>query len=200
MKILGLDYSINCGTACILADDKIHYILPEQHLSKVKFNCLGYKNETPFNTAVTLVEQIKALLPTCDMIAIEGASFGSQGRHSDIGEGLGRILFQLEDFYPDATILRPAPTSVKKFATGSGKAQKDMMIKKWAHETHSEIAWTKGTKKYASRINDASPFSDIADSYFMMRWAQNAYYQLKPTNPFYKPTVYTVPIGDMNIN
>jgi hypothetical protein len=141
-----------------------------------KFNLphIGYDNSTLYQSAKTFFQAIESVRvssgETVTKIGIEGASFGSFGRHSDIGESLGRLLYLFEDNnYP--TPSRPAPTSIKKFATGSGKALKADMILAWSKSTGETVRMTK-MSKLLSKIDEKSPWSDIADAYWIMKWVE----------------------------
>ena len=168
-NIIGIDFSMNCAVGCIKYDSKIEYLMPEKHSGK--FSAKYYQNDTPSNSATTF----SALLPVehPSIIAIEGGSFSSVGRTFDISECLGRLLYRLESMYPGVTIIRPSPKTIKKFATGSGNATKADMITAWSKETGNPIQYKYHKKtKVQLGINEDSPWSDIADAYYMMRYAE----------------------------
>lgn len=178
--IIGIDFSIKAGTTCMKTPDNIFYIVPgdhyEKHHKNFPSNSIPYDNSSLFNSATGTATRIRENFDrrTRAFTAIEGHSYGSVGRHSDIAEALGRLLYCLESDYPGVTIIRPSPKTIKKFATGDGNATKAQMISAWAKETGNPIQYKyhKRTKVQLG-INEDSPWSDIADAYYMMRYAED---------------------------
>jgi crossover junction endodeoxyribonuclease RuvC len=76
-----------------------------------------------------------------DAICIEGFSFGSKGQGVSIQYGIGWAI-RVELVRNGYTYYEIPPTSVKKFATGTGNVKKENMIlpiyKRWGFEDDSD--------------------------------------------------------------
>jgi len=100
-----------------------------------------------------LQEFVRGLSPI--FTAIEGPSLYSVNRADDLGDLRGRLSLTMEDL--GSPVLRVAPTSVKKFATGNGGASKNKMI------SAAEDFWN---QKMTEDEADASWLAYIAYAYF----------------------------------
>ncbi|MGW1180106.1 crossover junction endodeoxyribonuclease RuvC [Streptomyces drozdowiczii] len=84
------------------------------------------------------------LLGTVTQVCYEGYAYGSKFRREELGELGGMMKLALVQVYPPHLLHAVAPTTVKKFVTGSGRADKDKMIlavyKRWQHESSSHDA------------------------------------------------------------
>jgi hypothetical protein len=60
------------------------------------------------------------------------------------------------------------PTVIKKLATGKGNANKEKMWDTFLEETHYDLYKVFGMKM--PKKKDASPISDIVDSYYLARY------------------------------
>lgn len=99
-----------------------------------------------------------------DRIGIEGYSMGSRGMVFNIGENTAVLKYRLyEGGYNFISI---APTTIKKFATGSGRADKKKMVETFHQKVSPNISQTifNSPEKYAS------PVSDIVDSYYIAKY------------------------------
>ena len=120
MNVVGIDASLTGTAVCILDQDG--NLTMSRHGSKpaagLAARMLRYEQMV---TAVRNdVKKSKA-----DLIIIEGYSYGSKGRSViDLGEYGGLLRNMLLDY---ARVLEIAPTSVKKYITGSGNAKKLLM-------------------------------------------------------------------------
>lgn len=81
------------------------------------------------------VDKLREILSHHDIIAaaIEGPALNAVNRADDLGQIRGTFLYVLAELGIPVTVL--PPTSVKKFATGSGSAGKEQML----HAAHH--AW-----------------------------------------------------------
>jgi len=99
----------------------------------------------------------------CEQVALEGYSFGSKGKVFHIAENTGVLKYKFWENRIPVDII--APTTVKKFATGKGNADKTKMHESFMAETdknlHQEIT---PLKKEVS-----NPVSDIVDSYYICK-------------------------------
>ena len=96
------------------------------------------------------------------IIQIEDYSFGSTGRVFHIAENLGLLKYKLKmECGWDYTLL--PPSVIKKFATGKGNANKDLMLHAFQEETHTNLGKVFDT-------TSKSPVSDVADAYFICKY------------------------------
>ena len=110
---------------------------------------------------------IKSFSP--EYIGIEGYSMGSRGMVFNIGENTGILKHLLyNDGYKHETI---APTKVKKFATGSGRADKVKMCETFTQETGIDL----GELIFNKPNRVTSPISDIVDSYWIAKFIFDKY-------------------------
>lgn len=96
-------------------------------------------------------------------IAIEGYSMGSKGKVFHIAENAGLLKHKL--WSKNLKFECPAPTQVKKFATGKGNANKLQMHDWFVNDTNLDVSQLLQTKV------DSNPCSDIVDAYFMCKFA-----------------------------
>jgi len=97
------------------------------------------------------------------VVTIEGVSFGSTGSAALIDlSGLNYMVRMacIEAEVPNVFIV--SPTQNKKFATGNGSAEKDVMISAWQKLEKHMI----GVEQYVK-------VDDIADAYFMARYGES---------------------------
>ena len=138
---IGIDYSMTSPAICIANGDSLsfHYLTSVKKFEgKFSGNVYGYvypdwtEPEERFHKisewAISVIEK------TCDpqwglntpmSVVIEGYSMGSKGKVFHIAENTGILKYKL--WQKNITFVTPAPTSIKKFATGKGNADKSMM-------------------------------------------------------------------------
>lgn len=97
------------------------------------------------------------------LIVIEGYSMGSKGQVFNIGENTGLLKYKLYKYQKKFSVA--APTTIKKFATGSGRADKDAMYDAFVAETNYDMKGNFGVK------TTKSPVSDIVDSYYLAKYS-----------------------------
>ncbi len=183
--IVGIDYSLNCATMCYESENGIKIVCSGLKLSQeVKRRAIELYPFVSFlsprlpHVQSSIADQFVSFILSDSKpeFVIEGASFGSVGRHSDIGEGLGRLLHAIEIKFPDTKIYRPAPTTVKKHATRSGKAKKPQMIEAWCKRLDLPLPQRYGKRgNILPGIPEESPWSDFADAYWMMDYGNFNY-------------------------
>ena len=111
-----------------------------------------------YGDATTGMNRIK---PT---IQIEDYSYGSTGRVFHIAENLGLLKYKLKmECGWDYTLL--PPSVIKKFATGKGNANKELMIDAFEKDTGTNLAQVFDT-------TSKSPVSDVADAYFICKYTE----------------------------
>lgn len=98
---------------------------------------------------------------------VEGYSFGSKGQTFQIAENCGYTKVELHK--RGFAVNTAAPTTIKKFATGNGRAEKPEMIRAFVNQTGLDIHNLLTPNKKLG----TSPVSDIVDSYFLCQYQWN---------------------------
>ena len=96
---------------------------------------------------------------------LEGYSFGSTGRVFNIAENTSILKYNMWYNYIEYEIV--APTTVKKFATGSGNATKEKMYEAFVEENPRRDIKDVLTPRSSNII---SPLNDVVDSYFILKY------------------------------
>jgi Holliday junction resolvasome RuvABC endonuclease subunit len=105
----------------------------------------------------SIVRQVQSLARGVDLVAIEGYSFGSQGRSVfNIAELGGCVRFLLHRL--EVPFVEVPPSTLKKWATGRGNCGKDEMI-----------------AAAIRRFGFAGTTNDEADAYLLWAMARHAY-------------------------
>lgn len=97
-------------------------------------------------------------------IGIEDYALGARGKVFEIAENTGFLKCKLYNEKLPFKLF--APTTIKKFATGKGNADKIKMYEAWMKETNYDIQKI----LTPNRTKIGSPISDIVDSYFILKY------------------------------
>ena len=111
------------------------------------------KTKSMFKSAEALQDILTWESP--DIAVMEGVSYGSTSGASIVDlAGLNFIyrLMEIDEVQEDLVIV--SPMEIKKFATGNGGVDKDIMVKVWSLCEHIEI-------------DPKAKIDDLADAYFM---------------------------------
>ena len=103
-------------------------------------------------------------LTGCDEIAIEGYSMGSKGKVFHIAENTGVLKYTIYNLGTPLEVI--PPTTVKKFATGKGNADKTVMHNSFMAETKQNLR----TSITPDKKKVGNPVSDIVDSYYICKF------------------------------
>lgn len=150
---LGIDQSYTSSGYCLIneAGDVINY-------GQIKSNKEQNTYDRALNMALSIVDLIDRHKPIA--INIEGLAFGIRG---DATRDLAGLLFTIINVvkmkHPTIPVTTYAPTSIKKRATGSGKAKKPEMIAALPEDVRNSIIEA-GFKK-------TTGLADIADAYWI---------------------------------
>ena len=177
IKSIGIDYSLSCPAICIETENaEDFYFLTDKKKYEGTFrpNITGTLHKgylTPQqryeNIADWVISTIRsyypehAVKPQMPMINLEDYSFASKGKTFHIAENMGLLKYKF--YKSDIPYQLIAPSSVKKFATGKGNANKEMMI-----DAFKDTAGFDLLGELDCTYN--SPASDIADSYFICKF------------------------------
>lgn len=186
-KFVGFDYSMTSPAMCIIGKDGLWsnsttYFLTDKpkyakvHSTQRGFQIIGQVHKL-YATQAQRFEQIAAhfieiLRWSTEpyAIAIEDYSMGSKGKVFHIAENTGLLKYLLWKYHYD--FITVPPTQIKKFATGKGNADKNMMA----------ATFTKETEINLSKIMDQggkldSPVTDVVDAYYIAKYARAWYEQ-----------------------
>ena len=142
MLIIGIDPSLTATGIVVLRDGKVE--LAEKTKNSPDLGTIERVRlirERIIDITENLINEEEWQAP--DLIAIEGFSYGSKGRSVfDIAYLGWRIREDLERLKEQDNIpwLEVPPSQIKKFATGQGNANKEIILqqvyKRWGYETH----------------------------------------------------------------
>lgn len=173
--VIGIDYSMTSPSLCVFNNSTFNY-------SKCKFYFLTDKKKLEvknkvmegvlFDEYFSQQERFNFISDWAmgiigkynpDVVYMEDYSFASTGRVFNIAENAGLLKHKMwisnQKFY---TI---PPTVIKKYATGKGNANKEVMEKAFINETTVDIK-----KLLGLTPSQWNPSSDIIDSYFICKY------------------------------
>lgn len=186
MKVVGIDYSMTSPACCThpigvpwdFKNCEFFFLtknkkFPGEFLDG-QIKCELFKDYP--NDSVRFLQNAAALKRFIEpdeytFIALEGYAFGAKGsRIFQIAEATGILMTLL--MHDDKgnlinrgnNLVRVAPPTVKKYATGKGNANKDMMIDSFQEETGHKMVDIFQTKKIKK------PADDISDSYWLTKY------------------------------
>ncbi|QIG68068.1 putative crossover junction endodeoxyribonuclease protein [Rhizobium phage RHph_Y68] len=187
---IGVDYSMSSPSVCVSKDGKLQFFyvngdarlchsfeVGNVSVTGIHYNSSNINNQkkvklrerhTDTERFITLSLIFDKFIDVSDgeIAVFEAYAFGAKGRLAQIGENTGTLKAVLRSKgYQIETI---SPTTVKKYAFGSGRAEKEDMADVWFAEfgfhVHDYLACEKGK----------SPASDVIDSYYVLEAWKNA--------------------------
>lgn len=172
MKIVGIDYSMTCPALTIRVDGEF-FVPVSYFLSPTKKNegtgrigDLVWRGD-PYPEYSSQEARFNAIsswaLSLCmgaDLVVIEDYAMGAKGRVFHLGENCGLLKHKLWHNGLRFTVI--APTSLKKFATGKGNADKCAMVEAFGKKTGIDLRPELGGGR-----DCGSPVSDVVDSWFL---------------------------------
>lgn len=186
--VCGIDYSMTCPAICChpLGKDfswincQVYFLAPAKKYEQKFQNILGTpypdyssakgdidKEITRFDLLSRwAIDSITGYSPDPGLIVIEGYAMGAKGRVFHIAENTGILKYNLWNS-SGYDIRTAAPTTIKKFATGKGNANKDRMYECFLEETGCDLL--KLLSCQSEKIS--SPVGDIVDSYYLCKYA-----------------------------
>ena len=150
MRVLAIDQSYkSCGIVVLEDDDMVFY---ERYVTDAETDIYNRARQLAVHI------QLMAMKFQPDKIALEGLAFGSRGNATrDLGGLLFTIvvMLRIDGWKPEVI----PPTSVKKAATGKGKANKNDIINALPKDVRKKFDEL-GVKK-------TTGLSDLADAFFI---------------------------------
>ena len=175
--IVGIDYSLNSPAICIAGDDfdfdkcSFHFLTSKKkHIGKFGKNIFGYEikdYKTPIerftNISTWALDIIHKHKTDTAKVFIEGYSFGSKGQAVfQIAENCGILKYKLQ-MSPSILYDTIVPSVVKKYASGKGNADKQLMYDSFKNHTKQDLL-----KMFdMGKLNN--PVTDIVDSYYIAK-------------------------------
>ena len=186
MIVAGIDYSLSCPALCVYdsSKGKLNYqnsnFYFRSNLARFELfkegNIHG-ENHKPYkcdmdryDDIATWALDILTSVHRVDKVYLEGYSYGSTGRVFHIAENTGVLKYNLWDAEIPVEII--PPTTIKKFATGKGNANKQKMYESFVEENPSVDLRSSLTPRSSNVI---SPVSDIVDAYFITKYGLSMY-------------------------
>ena len=175
--IVGIDYSLNSPAICIAGDNfdfnkcSFHFLTSKKkHIGKFGKNIFGYEikdYKTPIerftNISTWALDIIHKHKNNTAKVYIEGYSFGSKGQAVfQIAENCGILKYRLQ-MSPSILYDTIVPSVVKKYASGKGNADKQLMYDSFKEHTKQDLL-----KMFdMGKLNN--PVTDIIDSYYIAK-------------------------------
>jgi len=178
MIIAGIDYSLRSPCICIFDDTEgkefsfgkctFHFLTDtKKYATFFLRNIYGERFQDwseDFQRYKSIADWSMEHLRGCDQIAIEGYSMGSKGKVFHIAENTGVLKYKI---YNEGIPLEIVPpTTVKKFATDKGNADKEQMHQSFMRSTGIDLRW----KITPDKTTISNPVSDIVDSFFICKY------------------------------
>ena len=175
--IVGIDYSLNSPAICIADDNfkfdkcSFHFLTSKKkHLGKIGKNIFGYEHKeynNPIirfsNISMWALDIIHKYKKDTAQVFVEGYSFGSKGQAVfQIAENCGILKYRLQ-MSPSILYDTIVPSVVKKYASGKGNADKQLMYDSFLNHTGADLLKTFDMGK----LNN--PVTDIVDSYYIAK-------------------------------
>jgi Holliday junction resolvasome RuvABC endonuclease subunit len=175
--IVGIDYSLNSPAICITNNSfdfnkcSFHFLTSKKkHIGNFGKNIFGYEHKE-YNTPIERFTNISSWAldiihkhkKDTAKVFIEGYSFGSKGQAVfQIAENCGILKYRLQ-LSPSILYDTVVPSVVKKFASGKGNADKQLMYNSFLNHTGADLlkAFDMG------KLNN--PVTDIVDSYYIAK-------------------------------
>ncbi len=162
---MGIDQSLTCTGVVITQIDRdgIKSILHQEAISTVKTELEPIPDTIVRATVIgdRLASLQAQYMP--DYIALENLSYGSVGNATrNLAILFGVICTKMDMLHPSVV----PPTSLKKFATGNGKATKKDMLEAIAQSDASFFS-------LLNRMTIKAGKYDLADAYWIAKWVEN---------------------------
>lgn len=169
---VGIDYSLSSPAVCVHTGEewsfqncKFYFLQKKPTVVSDPMFCsteypLWSREEERFGK---LAGWASFYIPDGSKVCIEGYAFSANGRVFNIAENTGLLKYSL--YRRGMPVDTVPPTTVKKFATGKGNADKLLMQENFEGETGVNIQGRIGVKP-----NAITPSSDIIDAYFIAKW------------------------------
>lgn len=175
-RVIAADYSMTCPALCVFTDDTLVWHVNHRTrktlppLPSVTWGTSSAEGEVPryIELAQWTYRVVADVEP--DVFVLEDYAFGGKGRITQLSENVGVLKAMLFAQFPTLRVMTIAPTTIKKYATGNGRAQKEDMWHAFVAQHPDADPWPGLVSPKATSLG--SPLADIADAYFLARYGR----------------------------
>ena len=184
-KIAGIDYSLTSPAICVYKDENgghfdfdrcmFHYLSNTEKQRQLASRCgLDNIKAEPYPEWQSEEERHEKLatwaynlVQGCEEVFLEGYAFATSAQAGvrSIAENTG--LLKNKMWKSKITFKTYPPTVIKKFATGKGNANKEVMYEAFVDELLTPTDLKEQLTPKAKKV--INPISDIVDSYFIAK-------------------------------
>jgi Holliday junction resolvasome RuvABC endonuclease subunit len=162
----------NGGSVFTYGNCNFYYLTDTKKYAKTLDSNIHGKTFTEYNTECerysTISDWACSVVSGASQVALEGYSYSSTGRVFHIAENTGVLKYKLWERSIPVEII--PPTTIKKFASGKGNANKEKMYESFIGETGIHI------KEKMGATSIVSPINDIVDSFYICKYFHNQLY------------------------
>jgi len=183
-KLAGIDYSLTSPAICVWkgTDDNrqfnfnmcdVYYLETAQRLKRAKHEILNLHAETypEWKTEEQrhdlLSDWAMSIIGGCQVF-IEGYAFATSGKSyvRSVAENSGLLKHKM--YKAHQTFTSVPPSVIKKYATGKGNANKDLMYDAFSEESNTPSDLQKTLRPKSNKLTN--PTTDIVDSYWICKY------------------------------
>ena len=183
-KLAGIDYSLTSPAICVWreTDDNrqfnfdmcdVYYLETSQRLKRAQHEVLNLHAgtypewETEEQRHDLLSDWAMSIIGGCQVF-IEGYAFATSGKSyvRSVAENSGLLKHKMYKAKQAFTSI--PPSVIKKYATGKGNANKDLMYDAFSEESNTPSDLQKTLRPKSNKLTN--PTTDIVDSYWICKY------------------------------
>ena len=183
-KLAGIDYSLTSPAICVWkgTDDNrqfnfnmcnVYYLETAQRLKRPQHEILNLHTEiypeweTEEQRHDLLSDWAMSIISGCQVF-IEGYAFATSGKSyvRSVAENSGLLKHKMYKVHQTFTSV--PPSVIKKYATGKGNANKDLMYDVFSKEGVTPVDLQKTLRPKSTKLTN--PTTDIVDSYWICKY------------------------------
>ena len=183
-KLAGIDYSLTSPAICVWkgTDDNrqfnfnmcnVYYLETAQRLKRPQHEILNLHTEiypeweTEEQRHDLLSDWAMSIISGCQVF-IEGYAFATSGKSHvrSVAENSGLLKHKMYKAHQTFTSI--PPSVIKKYATGKGNANKDLMYDAFSKECVVPVDLQKTLRPKSTKLTN--PTTDIVDSYWICKY------------------------------
>ena len=189
-RVAGIDYSLTSPAICIYSEENsgglynfdrctLYYLFNSEKQRQLSTGS-GIENiiampypewDTDQERYDKLSNWVIELIQSCDEVYLEGYAYGRHYQQGPIYESTGLLKHKMWKHKLNYFLV--APTKIKKYATGKGTANKELMYNSFTSELLTPPDLPKILTPKSKKIT--SPITDIVDSYFICKYGQEGF-------------------------
>jgi len=183
-KIAGIDYSLTSPAICVYKEEEdggyfdfdrcmLHYLSNNKRQQQLASGC-GVSNiraelYPKWNTAEERHEKLASwayrIVQGCEEVLLEGYAYGVTSNRAPIYENTAILKHRM--WKNKLSFKMYPPTVIKKFATGKGNANKEVMYEAFVDELLTPTDLKERLTPKATKVKN--PISDLVDAYFIAK-------------------------------